>query len=151
MTKQDLLDVLRGEPNAEEAIFWFAYSWHTGVGSDLYKILCDSPYIPDPKRRWADDPDVIRCIEKLDAVFLPLVVPDYKPVKLADVQEGQVLIAGEHHACLPNRWPCRVYRWRGSLGVQCHILHGVSLAAGQSAHFHPLTENAAGYVVGFAR
>lgn len=154
MTKQDMLDVLRGEPKAEEAIFWWCHAWHGGVGTDLYKIQCESSYIPDRTRMWHKDPDVIRCIaDKLDPAFLPLVRLDYRRVKLADVQEGQILVAGEHHTCLPNRWPCRVYRWRGSLGVECFVVHmpGVKLAPGQSAQFHPLTEDDSGYIKGFRR
>lgn len=151
MTKQDLLDVLRGHPNAEEAIFWWAYAWHSGEGSDLYKIMCESQYAPDPQRKWRDDPAVIECIEKLDAVFMPLVEHDYKLVAFKDVQEGQILIAGQHFPCLPNRWPCRVYRWHGALGVECNILHGVKLAPGSERPFHPLVEDAHGNVEGFRR
>ena len=32
----------------EEAIYWFAYAWHCGQGSNLYSALSTSPYKPSP-------------------------------------------------------------------------------------------------------
>lgn len=152
MTKQDLLDVLRGYAKHEEAIFWWAYAWHSGAGSDLYKIMCESTYIPVAGRKWSEDPDVVQCFAKLDAVFQPLVEHDYKLVRIEDVQEGQVLIAGSHFPCILNRWPCRVYRHHGALGVACSGgVHGVKLLPGSETTFHPLTADDKGHVVGFRR
>lgn len=152
MTKQDLLDALGGHPKADEAIFWWSYCWHAGEGTDLYKIMCESTYIPSPARRWMDDIEIADCFSKLDAAFGPLVEHNYKPVKLADVKEGQVLVAGSHFACLVNRWPCRVYRHHGTLGVACSGgVHGVKLLPGSETTFHPLTEDKDGFVVGFRR
>lgn len=152
MTKQDMLDVLRGEPNAEEAIFWWAYCWHSGAGSDLYQIMCDSSYIPLQDRKFAEDPMVVRCIEKLDRAFGPLVEHDYKPVKITDVREGQVLIAGSNFPCILPKWPCRVYRHHGELGVACSGgVHGVKLLPGSETTFHPFRIDAEGIIEGFRR
>jgi hypothetical protein len=30
----------------EEAIYWFAYAWHSGQASNLYSALSTSPYRP---------------------------------------------------------------------------------------------------------
>jgi hypothetical protein len=154
MTKQDLLDALRGQPKAACAIFWWAYAWHSGVDSDLYKIMCDDQlgYIPDPKHNWSMDPEVTKCFAILDAKFGPLVEHAYQPVKLADVKEGQVLIAGKQFACITNRWPCRVYRHHGALGVACSGgVHGIKLLPGSETTFHELKEDRFGYVIGFRR
>lgn len=152
MTKQDLLDALRGEPNAEEGIFWFAFAWHGGVGSDLYNILCDSPVSPDLDRNWCDNPEVVRCVERLTEVFGPLVEPTLQPVRIEDVQEGQVLIAGSFFPCIRRTWPCRVYKHHGALGVACSGgVHGVRLLPGSETTFHPLKVNHAGIVEGFRR
>lgn len=32
----------------EEAIYWFAYAWHGGQGSNLYSALSTSDYSPGP-------------------------------------------------------------------------------------------------------
>lgn len=154
MTKQDLFDALKNHPKANEAIFWWCYAWHSGVDSDLYKIMCDDTlgYAPSPARKWADDPDVIDLLAKLDSTFGPLVESAYQPVKLADVKEGQVLVAGSHFPCLLNRWPCRVYKHHGALGVACSGgVHGIKLLPGSETTFHPLTEDTNGYVIGFRR
>lgn len=166
MTKQDLIDTLKNHPKAPEAIFWWCYCWHSGEGSDLYEIMCDDSlgYIPnwndnvrDPisgivSPRWRNDPEVIECIRWLDERFGPLVEHSYQPVKLAAVKEGQVLIAGSHFPCIIERWPCRVYRHHGALGVACTgSVHGVKLLPGSETTFHPLTEDTQGYVIGFRR
>lgn len=154
MTKQDLLDALKGHPKAPEAAFWFCYAWHSGVDSDLYKIMCDESlgYVPSPARHWSRDPEVTELLSRLDSTFGPLVEHPYQPVKLADVKEGEVLIAGSHFPCITNRWPCRVYRHHGALGVACSGgVHGVKLLPGSETTFHPLTADDAGYVIGFRR
>lgn len=152
MTKQDLLDCLKGHPNADEAIFWWCYAWHSGAESDLYRIMCASSYVPLVGRKWAEDPGVVECFARLDAAFGPLVEHDYEPVKLADVKEGQVLIAGNHFPCITAKWPCRVYRWHGALGVACSgAVHGIKLLPGSETTFHPLTEDEHGNVIGFRR
>lgn len=152
MQRQDLLDALKNHPKAPAAIFWWCYAWHSGVGSDLYAIMCDSGlgYVPHPT--WAKDPEIVDLIGRLDTLFGPLVEHAYNPVKLADVKEGEVLIAGEHFPCIVNRWPCRVYRHHGALGVACSGgVHGIRLLPGSETTFHPLTEDERGYVIGFRR
>lgn len=153
MTKQDLFDALKNHPLAPAAIFWWCHCWHGGVGTDLYRIMCDDSlgYIPDPNVNATKDPEIVKLLMVLDQTFGPLVENALLPVKLKDVQEGQILIHDGGFPCLPLRWPCRVYRWHGSLGVECSILHGVKLAAGTSKPFHPLQEDERGYVVGFQR
>lgn len=32
----------------EEAIYWFANDYHGGQWSNLYQVLCNSPYSPGP-------------------------------------------------------------------------------------------------------
>lgn len=152
MKHQDLADVLRGHSKAEEAIYWFAYSWHAGLGSDLYKVLCESSYIPTIGRKWRDDPDIIHCFERLDAVFQPLQEHPYLPVRIEDVREGHVLIAGVNFPCLPPKWPCKVYPWHGSLGVACSgAVHGVTLLPGSETTFHPFRIDNDGFIIGFRR
>lgn len=154
MTKQDLLDALKGHPKAPEAIFWFCYAWHAGPTTDLYKIMCDDTlgYIPSTGRQWSTDEEVIGLLSRLDEVFGPLVEHAYQPVKLSDVKEGEILVAGSHFPCIVDRWPCRVYRHHGALGVACTgSVHGVKLLPGSETTFHPLTEDTQGYVIGFRR
>lgn len=38
----------RTEFDREEAIYWFAYSWHGGQNSNLYSVLCQSEFSPGP-------------------------------------------------------------------------------------------------------
>lgn len=38
----------RTEFDREEAIYWFAYSWHAGQESNLYSALSQSEFIPGP-------------------------------------------------------------------------------------------------------
>lgn len=155
MTKQDLFDCLRGRPFAAEAIFWWCYAWHSGAESDLYNIMCDDQlgFVPDPRKPdFRTNADVVRNFSLLDSAFGPLVEHDFEPVKLADVKEGQVLIAGSDWKCLNKRWPCRVYRHHGALGVACSgAPHGIKLLPGSETTFHPLQEDTEGYVIGFRR
>jgi len=37
-----------GDFEWEEAIFWFANDYYAGQWSELYKVLCASPYKPGP-------------------------------------------------------------------------------------------------------
>lgn len=152
MTKQDLLDAIRGEPKAEEAIFWFCFAWNDGVHGDLYDILVKSKVIPDVNSNWCGDPDVKRLVERLTTVFGPLVEHPLMPVLIEDVHEGHILTAGSHFNCIRKRWPCRVYRHHGVLGVACSGgVHGVRLLPGSETTFHPLKANDAGIVEGFRR
>ncbi len=176
MTKQDLLDVLKAHPQgvsrSTDAIFWFCQAWHDG-DDDLYKIMAALPesYVPRP---WSPlptkkdprtgtevvnpnyDPVLTELIELLERSFIKTIVtPELRPVKLADVREGHVLTAGSHFLHIPNRWPCRVYRQHGALGVFCSAeaaSHGViRLTPDSKVGFQPLTEDAQGFVVGFRR
>lgn len=166
MTKQDLVDALRGHPRANDAIFWFCQAWHSG-DDDLYKIMCAMDYTPRP---WSDnpmvkdpstgklisnpkyDPDLVELLNVLAARFESIVEPPLLSVMLRDVREGQVLTADGGFPCILANWPCRVYRHHGALGVQCSGgVHGIRLLPGSEVTFHPLTEDERGYVVGFKR
>lgn len=165
MTKQDMIDVLKNHPRAKDAIFWFCQAWHSGE-DDLYQIMCSLDFEPrpwsmtahvkDPKTGFLVnnplyDPVLIDLLQQLE-VLAPVVEPPLNPVKLADVKEGQVLTAGSSFHCLQNRWPCRVYRHHGALGVACSgAVHGVKLLPGSETTFHPLTEDKDGFVIGFRR
>lgn len=39
----------------EEAIYWFAYSYHGGQWSNLYEALCQSEFHPSPLANAPDD------------------------------------------------------------------------------------------------
>lgn len=134
-----LREVAGDGPKAIEAIFWFCYAWHSGRDSDLYKIMHILPFSPDPKKQFADDPEVVATFDKLDRAFGPMDEHPLLPVKLADVHEDDVLIAGTHHACIANRWPCRVFKLDGKLTVMC------------ADGFHTLHAGADGNVKGFRR
>lgn len=160
VTLQDMRDVVRGNPNADEAIFWWSYAWHSGKQSDFYRIMCEVPYQPTPGRKFSEDPLTVEGIQKLDEAFKPCVEHAYQPVKLADVEEGDVLVAGAHFVCLLNRWPCRVYKHHGALGVACgggvrHVGTPVPELAAKgnkdNYYWHPLTADNDGIVIGFRR
>jgi hypothetical protein len=140
MNIQHLRNALAGEPKAEEAIFWFAYAWQSGKGSELYDVLKASEYQPPTNRQFADDPDVIRLFEVLEERFGPFIQPLWLPVRWQDVEEGDVLVAGGKYLCIPDKWPCKVYRdGAGSLCVLCRD------------GFHRLTPDAEGMIIGFRR
>lgn len=167
MTKEDFISVLRGHPRTNDAIYWFCQAWHSG-DDDLYKIMCSLDFTPRP---WSDnpmiedrarpgrfianpnyDPDLVGLLTRLNDAFHPVVQPEFECVRLDAVKEGQVLTAGDQFACIRNKWPCRVYRHHGALGVECSGgVHGVKLLPGSERTFHRLTEDENGYVVGFLR
>jgi hypothetical protein len=139
ITIDDMRRVLRGEPKAEMAIFWMAYAWHSGKGSDLYRVLCESPYIPPERFRFDQDPDIVRLFGRLEWRFQPEIEAAYQPVKIDDVEDGDILIAGKTFLCIQNRWPCRVFtenRWK-------------CVACKDGAH--RLRADDAGFVIGFRR
>ena len=123
-TREAMLSLLNGNPTAEveEAIFWFAYAWQSGDGSDLYRVMRESPLVPNPKRQFADDPVVVRLIKRLEQEFdHPSEPPPYRPVRFKDLREGDWLIAGTHHLCILNRFPGRVTKFLdGELVVPCN-------------------------------
>ena len=46
------MSIMEGtDPDIEAAIYWYALDWHEGQGSDLYQVLCESPYTPSPSER----------------------------------------------------------------------------------------------------
>lgn len=46
------------DPDLEAAIYWYAADHHEGQTSDLYAVLCTSPYSPGPcESSPADDLD----------------------------------------------------------------------------------------------
>jgi hypothetical protein len=134
-----MLRAIGSEPKAEQAIFWFAYAWHSGKNSDLYRVLRESPYVPPTGEKFDDDPDVVRLFGVLERAFPGQTEVPYSPLLLADVQEGDIIIAGSRHLCLQNRWPCRVLKWEGNLAVACE------------KGMHRLRANELGFVEGFRR
>lgn len=140
-TLADMRAALRGFEFADEAIFWYCYSWHTGRDSDFYRIMCESPFQPDDSRQFRDDPRVTDLFLTLQVRFPPMSQkpPPYQPVKLDDVRAGDILIAGSAHLSLKNRWPCRVFEYGGQLAVVDKL--GAVI----------LTTDDRGYVVGFRR
>lgn len=50
-----------GEDNQskEIAIYYFAEAWHSGQNSNLYEVLCNSPYKPGPIARLSSENDVV--------------------------------------------------------------------------------------------
>lgn len=166
MTKADFEKVLRGHPRTNDAIFWYCQAWHSG-DDDLYKIMCALDFTPRP---WSDnpmrhnpttraleanpnyDPELTDLLYRLSVVFNPVVEPAFERVMLRDVKEGQVLTADGGFACICDKWPSRVFRHHGALGVQCSGgIHGIKLLPGSESTFHPLQEDSKGYVIGFVR
>jgi hypothetical protein len=139
MNLREMRDALYGEPKADEAIFWFAYSWHAGKGSDLYNVLRELDFTPTTKRKFADDYDIIRMFDILENVFGPFVEVPHRPVYLADIEPDDIIVAGANHRCLPNRWPVKVFPSGTSLAVMCN--DGI----------HPLHASKDGIVEGFRR
>lgn len=43
------------DPDIEAAIYWYASDYHSGQSSDLYEILCLSPYSPGPLENSPSD------------------------------------------------------------------------------------------------
>lgn len=150
VTLQDLRDALKGHPKADCAIFWFAFCWSSGKDSDLYKVLTTVPYDPQIGFDVTKDPECVTLLQMLETTFGPMIERPLQPVKLADVQENDILIAGKGFICLLDRWPCRVFKTRGTLGVACGS--GVNGVGKPGQHFwHPLEADAEGYVKGFRR
>ena len=46
----------------EEAIYWFAYAWHSGQSSNLYSALSTSPYSPGPCTTGPEDNYLLDCL-----------------------------------------------------------------------------------------
>lgn len=159
VTLQDMREALANHPSADVAIFWWCFMWQSGKGSDLYRIMSEVLYTPTPNVDATRDPEVADMICKLDARFGDivgrnadgsLVEPPLRPVLLRDVQEDEYLIAGSKFLCLHKRWPCRVYRHHGGLGVACG--GGVNHVGKVGEHFwHPFQEDDKGFIIGFRR
>jgi len=43
--------------DAERALYWYANDYHSGQWSDLYLVLCNSPYRPGRMESGADPED----------------------------------------------------------------------------------------------
>lgn len=162
LTLTDLRTVLAGQRRAEEVIFWFCLAWHSGKDSTLYRILREVNFTPrrHSQAQIANDPEIVYGLGLLDDYLArglghPLSEAPLNFVKFADVRENDVLIHGKPRGellpglvsvfpCIDTGWPCRVYTWKGDLGVAC--------AEGPSgASFHALTMTRDGYVEGFMR
>ena len=162
MTLQDMLDVLRGRVNstrAKEAVFWFAFKWHAGPGSDLYRIMCETGYDPHfyqtqngagKKLSPATEPELLHCEQILgDAYVKAFGVPrEYQllPIKFGTLKENDVVVhgPGRPFICIPAGWPCRVYLDGGELKVPC-----AEDKTGRA--FHSFKIGPDGNVVGFRR
>jgi hypothetical protein len=44
----------------EIAIYWFANHWHDGQSSNLYSVLCTSPYEPGSMARLENETSMVR-------------------------------------------------------------------------------------------
>lgn len=56
--------------DVEEAIYWFAYSWHGGGGSNLYSALSTSEYRPGPLRNGPEEDSLsAMMLESLEAEY----------------------------------------------------------------------------------
>ena len=139
MNLREMRDALRGEPKADEAIFWFAYTWHAGKGSDLYGVLRELDFTPSPGRQFANDFDIIRMFGVLEHVFGTQIEVPYRPVYLAAIEPDDILVAGSNHSCLLNRWPVKVFQYGTGLAVMCK--NGI----------HPLHASKDGIIEGFRR
>ncbi len=159
ITLQDLRESLKGQRKSEEAIFWFCYTWNSGVDSDLYRAMIETDFHPDLQRQKSIeyDDEICYCLHVLETKFGPFVEMAMRPVQFADVKENDVLTPapitspkfreryGDKFSCISDGWPCRVYRGHGVLGVTCSASHG------SEPKFHPLEPDENGYVVGFRR
>ena len=57
----------------EIAIYWFANYWHGGQDSNLYHVLCTSPYTPGPMARLETEGETVQMILKaLEATFVKI-------------------------------------------------------------------------------
>ena len=158
ITLTDMRESLKGQRKADEAIFWFCHAWHQGPKSDLYHAMVETNFHPDQHRQMQikDDPEILYALDVLGTKFGPFIEAPMGPVLLDDVQENDVLVAsdifqpdfrlkyGERFMCIEKGWPCRVYKWHGSLGVACAEDH-------HGKQFHILEADERGYVVGFQR
>jgi hypothetical protein len=50
--------------DVEEAIYWFANDWHGGQNSNLYSVLCVSPYRPGPCATGPERDDMYDSLEQ---------------------------------------------------------------------------------------
>lgn len=145
-TLDDMLSALKGQRRAREAIFWFAYKWHSGPPSPLYRIMCDTNYDPslyefrlkpgykfDPTTAKKPgvflnpmtDPEIFYCdtvlTERWVKAFGALREYPLFPVLFDTVKENDVVVCGpgRQFACIEADWPCRVFSHHGDLGVPC--------------------------------
>lgn len=152
ITLQDMRAALKGQMKADEAIFWFCLFWYPGPTSDLYRIMVATNFHPRlrTQKQIANDPEIIYCHEVLkdlyEKVYGPLRETALLPILPQTVEENDVLICGpgRQFACIEADWPCRVYKWRGDLGVAC-------AEDGRGQSFHPLKVGPDGFLVGFRR
>ena len=52
----------------EEAIYWFAYNWHSGQWSNLYSVLSTSKFRPSPLANGPEETAVL-LIEEIEKRF----------------------------------------------------------------------------------
>ena len=142
MNLRDLRDVY----DNSEAIFWFCYAWHNGR-DDLYRAMVETDFDPDQHRTGRPDPHGLLILrDAYEKRIGPLVESPLWRVRLGDVVEGDVLASDPNKfACIMTgtRWPCRVHRWHGALGVHCVESHDTRYPG------HQLTADAKGFVEGF--
>jgi hypothetical protein len=76
-TREEMLAFLASVPFAdeleefdrEEAAYWFAYLWHGGASSNLYAVLCQSPFRPGPTAKGPSEGGARYLFEDLEEEF----------------------------------------------------------------------------------
>lgn len=146
MTRDDLLAALRGEMKAEEAIFWWAFAWNSGPRSDLYRVLCQSPYFPTEQRRAQieQDLDILRCWDILGDKFGRASEVELRPVRYDDLMEGDVITAD------PTMYPCisKKWKWPSKVFREPTLDYFVVVC---ERGFHRVPRDPNGFVTGFSR
>lgn len=155
MNIHNMRAALDKQRRTEETIFWFAVAWHWGKGTDLYTALRECSYTPlfHKTKQIDGDPEiqfghaVLTDLYKREYGHLPIEGKLYE-FRIQSVEEADVIMHTKPATfpCIAAGWPCRVFKWHGSLGVPC-------ADSKKETAFHPL-ETVAGdsnIVKGFVR
>ena len=155
MTIQNMRAALDKQRRTEETIFWFALAWHWGKGTDLYTALRECSYTPlfhktkqingDPELTYGHN--VLADLYQREYGHLPVEF-SLHPFNIRSVEEGDVILHTKPATfpCIAEGWPCRVFKWHGSLGVPC-------AEGDRGTSFHPLEviDDSSSIVKGFLR
>jgi len=79
-TREELLETLTdfGWKNfdpmeAAEAFYWFAHDWHGGQHTNLYTVLCTSPFTPGRLQTWPEEgSDALVMLNDLQNKYFPI-------------------------------------------------------------------------------